>query len=296
MHPMSALPNLPLPNLYYLLRRCWQLALPGLLALLLAGLTGCAGQKRLDGVREFAALAPTLTSYADLSQRYRHTSHREQPYLSPAADQRERALDEKRRDAYPDFMAIQQAVVAYMRALGTLAGGEQFSVDDQVKGAAAGIKAWPDAGITDRHVSAYAGLTRLLARLVGGREQDKAVQALLREGYEPMQASLDAMGTVLRHYDKTHDNERAIVLGTLDVETAFADNPKDRLLAVLAKAHRQDKASEYRLLGLRHTLAARHVHEIQTRHQALVQGLDGVPASVRVATPAPVPTATGALP
>ncbi|WP_193615815.1 hypothetical protein [Massilia sp. YMA4] len=288
MRALSVHPTFP-----SLLRHCWRLAL---VALLLAGLTGCAGQRRLDEVREFAALAPTLTSYAELSQRYRDTYQREQPYLSAAADQRERAIDEKRRDAYPDFIAIGQAVIAYMRALGTLAGGEQFSVDDQLKGAATGIKAWPDAGITDRHVSAYAGLTRLLARLVGARQQDKAVQALLREGYEPMQASLDAMSTVLRHYDKTHDNERAIVLGTLDVETAFADTPKDRLLAVLAKAHRQDKASEYRLLGLRHTLAARHVHEIQTRHQALVQGLDGAPASVRVATPAPPSTATGAQP
>ncbi|WEF35404.1 hypothetical protein [Pseudoduganella chitinolytica] len=288
MHASSALPP---PS--SLLRRCWQLAL---LALLLAGLTGCAGQRRLEEVRQFAALSPTLTSYAELSQRYRDTYQREQPYLTAAAAQREKAIDEKRRDAYPDFMAIQQAVVAYMRALGAMAGSEQFRVDDQVKAAATGIKTWPDAGITDRHVSAYAGLTRLLARLAGGRQQDQAVQAMLREGYEPMQASLEAMSTVLRHYDKTHDNERAIVLGMLDVETSFADNPHDRLLAVLAKAHRQEKASEYRLLGLRHTLAARHVHEIQTRHQALVQGLEGAPASVRVATPAAVPTATGALP
>jgi len=265
---------------------------------LLAILAGCAGQQRLTEVRDFAAKAPTLNSYTELSQRYRDTWQREQPYLTAAADQREKAIDARRREAYPDFIAIHHAVVTYMRALGALAGGDQFDLDDQIKAGADGIKAWPDAGITERHVNAYAGLTRLLARLVGGRAQDKAVQTMLRDGYEPLQASLDAMSTVLRHYDKTHDNERAIVLGMLDVETPFADNPRDRLLAVLAKAHRQDKATEYRLLGLRHTLAARNVNDIQTQHQALARQLGIVPAGVHVASPAnaPVSAVAGATP
>ncbi|GGY86424.1 hypothetical protein ACFFTM_16485 [Pseudoduganella plicata] len=260
-----------------------------LLLWIMALLAGCASQQRLSEVRDFAAKAPTLSSYTDLSQRYRDTWQREQPYLTPAADAREKPIDAKRRDAYPDFIAIHHAVVTYMRALGALAGGEQFDMQDQIKATAEGIKAWPDAGITERHVNAYAGLARLLARLVGGREQDRAVQTMLRDGYEPMQASLDAMSTVLRHYDKTHDNERAIVLGMLDVETPFADNPRDRLLAVLAKAHRQDKAAEYRLLGLRHTAAARHVNDIQMQHQALARDYGIAPSTMRVASP-PTPS------
>ena len=280
--PVPAAPGRLLQRLFLL----WVLAI----------LAGCASQQRLTDVRAFAAKAPTLSSYTELSQRYRDTWQREQPYLTAAADAREKPIDAKRRDAYPDFIAIHHAVVTYMRALGALAGGEQFDLDDQIKATAEGIKAWPDAGITERHVNAYAGLTRLLARLVSGRAQDKAVDAMLRDGYEPMQASLDAMSTVLRHYDKTHDNERAIVLGMLDVETPFADNPRDRLLAVLAKAHRQDKAAEYRLLGLRHTAAVRHVNDIQAMHQALGREYGIAPASVRVASPATPSATAGATP
>ena len=255
-----------------------------LLALIL--LTGCATQKRLESVRGFAAGAPTLSSYAELSQRYRDTYQREQPYLTAAADQREKQLDAKRRDAYPDFVAIHHAVVTYMRALGALAGDGQYDMGGQIKEVATNIKTWPDAGITDSHVNAYAGLARLLARYAGAAKQDDAVLAMLREGYQPMQASLDAMSTVLRHYDKTHDNERAIVLGMLDVEIPFANEGKDRLLGVLARAHRQDKATEYRLLGLRHSLAARHVNTVREQYQALTRDLGVVPANIHVAAPA----------
>src|SRR5450830_1705994 len=265
-----------------------------LLAVLL--LTGCATQKRLEAVRDFAAGAPTLSSYAELSQRYRDTYQREQPYLTGAADQREKQLDAKRRDAYPDFIAIQQAVVTYM---GALAGDGQYDMGGQIKEVATNIKTWPDAGISDTHVNAYAGLARLLARYAGAARQDEAVLAMLREGYEPMQVSLDAMSTVLRYYDKTHDNERAIVLGMLDVEIPFTNEGKDRLLGVLARAHRQDKATEYRLLGLRHSLAARHVNTVREQYQALTRELGVAPASIHVAAPAgpAVPrTSQGATP
>jgi hypothetical protein len=142
---------------------------------------------------------------------------------------------------------------------------------------AKGIKAWPDTGLTDRYVNAYAGLARVVARGVSGRAQDRAVQDMLRDGYVPLRDTLDAMNDVLRYYDKNHDNEQAIVLGMLETEIPFADRPQDRLLAALAKAHRQDKQHEYRLLGLRHTLAAQHVREIRARHEALYRALDPVP-------------------
>ena len=254
--------------------------------LMAAVLAGCAGSARLKEARAFAADAPKLTGYTELSQRYRDTYQREKPYLSPAADKAEQATDAKRRDAYPDFIAIHTAVVAYIRALGALAGDEQFDVGDQIKDVATGIKAWPDTGLTDRYVNAYSGLARVLARAVTRPRQDKAVQEMLREGYEPMRDSLEAMSTLLRYYDKNHDNERAIVMGMLETEIPFADKPQQRLLAALAKAHEQEKANEYRLLGLRHTLAAKNVQEIRTRHEALYRGLDPLPAppAARVAS------------
>ena len=67
----------------------------------------------------------------------------------------------------------------------------------------------------------------------------------------------------------------------LDVEIPFADTPRDRLLAVLAKAHRQARAQEYRVAGLRHTLAMKHVAAIAAAHTALLHRLEqpGDPAA-----------------
>jgi len=242
-------------------------------------LAGCASNARLQEVRSFADDAPKLAAFHDLSQRFRDTWQRAQPYLSSAAAQREEAIDRKRQAAYPDFVALHTATITYMRALGALAGGEQFDYGKQVKQLASGIKAWPETGLTDRHVNAYAGLARVLLRAASARRQDQAVQAMLREGYEPLQGTLDAMHTLLRYFDKQHDNEQRIVLGMLQVEIPYADAPRERLLAALARAHQQEKMREYRLLGLRHTLAAKHVADLRARHAALYQALDPAPAS-----------------
>ncbi|WP_426342284.1 hypothetical protein ACN9MZ_11645 [Pseudoduganella sp. S-14] len=261
-----------------------------LLCLLLAA---CASNPRLQEVRALAGDAPKLAGFNDLSQRFRDTFQREQPYLSAAAVQREEALDRKRHDAYPDFVALHSAATTYLRALGALAGGDTFNYGDQVQQMSHSIKAWPDTGLSDRHVNAYAGLVRLLLRSATAREQDQAVQAMLREGYEPLQGTLDAMHTLLRYFNKNHDNEQRIVLGMLAVEIPYADAPRDRLLAALARAHQQEKLKEYRLLGLRHTLAAQHIDAIRERHAALYRGLDPLPATDAAGTaPSAIPPAT----
>jgi predicted nucleic acid-binding protein len=247
-----------------------------LLCLLLAA---CAGNPRLQEVRALADDAPKLAGFSDLSQRYRDTFQREQPYLSPAAAQREEAIDRKRHEAYPDFVALHTAATTYLRALGALTGGDTYDFGDQVKHLSESIKAWPDTGLTDRHVDAYARLVRVLVRATTGRAQDRAVQAMLREGYEPLQGTLDAMHTLLRFFNKNHDNEQRIVLGMLEVEIPYTDAPRDRLLAALARSHQQEKSKEYRLLGLRHTLAAQNVEAIRERHAALVRGPDPLPAT-----------------
>lgn len=259
---------------------------PFLVLLLLAALSGCATPEpsRLREVRAFANEAPKLAGFADLSQRFRDTYQREQPYLNAASVRTEVQLDDRRREAYPDFVALHQSVMLYMRVLGALADGGTYDAGDQIKGLASGIKAWPDTGLTDRHVNAYAGLTRALARVFTGHAQDQAVQTLLREGYTPLQESLDAMAVLLRTFDKHHDNEQAIVLGMLDVEIPFANTPRDRLLAAIAKAHRQEKVREYHLLGLRHTLALQHVEAIRKQHETLV-----LQAALQPALPAPSP-------
>lgn len=264
-----------------------------LLCLLLAA---CASNPRLTEVRSLADDAPKLAAFSDLSQRFRDTYQREQPYLAAAAAQREEVIDRKRRDAYPDFIALHTAATTYLRALGALAGGDSFNYGDQVKQLAEGVKAWPETGLSDRHVNAYSALVRLLLRASMGRAQDQALQTMLREGAEPLQGTLDAMHTLLRYFNKNHDNEQRIVLGMLEVEIPYADAPRDRLLAALARAHQQEKVREYRLLGLRHTLAAQHIDQMRERHAALLQGLDPLPAAAAAAGAAPPATLQGAQP
>jgi hypothetical protein len=239
------------------------------IVLLLAALAGCASNPRLQAARDFAAEAPHLAGYADLTKHFRDIYQREQPYLSPAADQRERPLDAQRHAAYADFMAIYEVVRLYMQTLGKLADGDSFDLEKPIKSLGSGIKAWPDTGLTDRHVNAYTGLTRLLAHAATEPYQERTVQAMVRDGEAQIQPLLEAMQNLLRYYDKSSDNERDIVLGMLEVEIQFADTPPERLLAALAKAHRQAKVQEYRLIGLRHTLAIKQVAAIAAAHQAL---------------------------
>lgn len=260
-----------------------------LMCLLLAA---CASNPRLQQARALAEDAPKLAGFNELSQRYRDTYQREQPYLSAAADQREQAIDSKRHEAYPDFVALYDAASTYLHALGALANGETYDFGEQVTHMSDSIKAWPDTGLTDRHVDAYARLVRLLARAASMREQDKAVQAMLREGYAPLQGTLDGMHTLLRYFNKNHDNEQRIVLGMLEVEIPYADAPRDRLLAALARSHQQEKLKEYRLLGLRHTLAAQNIEAIRERHAALYRGLEPLPASAADMAPPAIPPAT----
>ncbi len=268
-------------------------------ALLLAALAGCAANPRLQETRDFAADAARLGGYVDLSERFRETYARERPYLTVAADTRERAADAERRAVFDDVMAIHDAVALYMRTLGQLAGAGAFTLDAQVKALGSGIRAWPAAGLDDSHVSAYTGLARVMARAATGRQQENAVLLAVREAEPHLQALLDAMQRLLRYYDKSSDNERAIVLGMLDVEIPFADTPRDRLLSALAKAHRQARAQEYRLAGLRHTLAMKHVAAIAAAHTALLYRLEqpGDPAATAALQQAAgtLRTSTGAV-
>jgi hypothetical protein len=260
-------------------------------------LAGCAASPQLREARELGAEAPALQGFVDLSQRYRDTYQREQPYQGKAADTREQAVDAGRRAAYRDLIALHTAVTTYLRVLGALAGGERFDPGDAIKDLAKGVKAWPDTGLTDRYVNAVSGLARVLARAVTRRAQEDAVATMLRDGYVPLRDALDAMSAVLRYYDSQHDNEQAIVLGMLDTEIPFAGQPEQRLLAALAKAHRDDRLAEYRLVGRRHTLALQHVASIRARHEDLYRKLDAgaaAPAAPTVSSSAAASSATSA--
>ncbi|MFC0168826.1 hypothetical protein ACFFKC_12140 [Pseudoduganella danionis] len=243
-------------------------------------LSGCASSTpQTAAVREFAALAPNLQSYHELTERYRHTYQREQPFLTPEADAFERQQDRQRQQACDDFVKLQGGVQAYMQALGRLAGDKQYDLEDQVKAMGSGIRAWPDQGLDDRHVSAFAGLSRLLARAVTAPAQQAALQDLLRSGAPAVQQLLEAMQTLLRLYQRSSENEQAIVLGMLETELPYADPQRQRLLRALAGVLQQEKRNEYRLFGLRSTLARQHLDSIIASHQALLAQLPAAPTS-----------------
>ncbi|MYM91957.1 hypothetical protein GTP91_32865 [Rugamonas sp. FT82W] len=236
----------------------------------LALLGGCASSSpHMAEVRAFAAQAPHLGAYHELTERYRTTYQREQPFLSAAADLRERQLDQQRQASSEDFARLQTGVQAYMQALGRLAGDKQYDLEDQVKSMSGGIKAWPEHGIDERHVNAYAGLARLIARTLTRPAQDSAVRELLRDGHQAMQELLGAMRTLLRLYDKSSDNEQKIVLGMLETELPFVDTRRDRLLLALSKSLQHDKQAEYRLTGARNAQAQRNLAAIEQSHRAL---------------------------
>nr|WP_315218965.1 hypothetical protein [uncultured Duganella sp.] len=251
-----------LPRLFLLL---------GLLALL----GGCASSTpRMAEVRAFAAQAPKLNAYHELTERYRTTYQREQPFLSAAANAREAELDARRRQACDDFVKLQYGVQAYMQTLGVLAGDEQYELRDQLKTIGGGIKAWPDSGIEEKHVDAFTRLTTLIARAITAKTQERAVNQVMREAEQPVRDLLEAMTTLLRLYDKSSENEERIVIGMLESEIPFLDPTRDRLLTALAKSQQQSKQAEYRLIGQRQTLAQKNLAAIEQSHRAL---LDQIP-------------------
>ena len=242
-------------------------------------LGGCASSTpQTAAVRDFAALAPKLQSYHELTERYRYTYQREQPFLDASADASERLQDRERQQACDDFVKLQSGVLAYMQALGQLAGDKQYDLEDQVKGMASGIRAWPDKGLDERHVNAFAGLSRLLARSVTAPAQQAALQDLLRDAAPAVQQLLDAMQNLLRLYQRSSENEQAIVLGMLETELPYADPQRQRLLRALAGVLQQEKRKEYHLFGLRSTLARQHLETIAEHHQALLAQLPAAPA------------------
>jgi hypothetical protein len=246
-----------------------------MLALSLATmLGGCASSTaRMAQVRELAAESAKLGAWHDLTERYRDTYAREQPYLSPEADARERAQDAARRAASADFLRIGRGVQLYMQTLGALAGDNQYDLEDQVKSAGTAIKAWPDSGLDDRHVNAYAGLTRLLVHAIGSRYQERAVRELVQAGDTPLQALLDAMRILLRTYAGSNDNEQAIVTGLLEVNLPYRAAPDQRLLATLAKVQLRALRSEYKLIDRRLALTARNLDAIAAGHKTLLAQL-----------------------
>ncbi len=243
-------------------------------------LGGCAtSSDRLPATPQVLALADdakALQSFAELALRHRDSYDRLRPYLNEQQEAGEKLLDRQRRAMHADVALIQLGVTQYLQGLGQLARQDRFAYTGEINAAGVAIRAWPGTGIDDHAVSAYTILLRLLARMHGDNGQRQLLGQLMHDGDAALQTLMSTLNSLLRLYDKAGDNERDIVLGLLETNIAFADTPPQRLLAVLAKTVQQSKVDEYRLYGLRHTLAQRQLAALALEHARLA-GMGALP-------------------
>jgi hypothetical protein len=241
------------------------------ISVFLCCLAGCANLKE---VQSFAGESAKLSAYTELTTRFRDTYQREKPYLSGEADRIAKSNDKNRIEAYADMVKIHQAVSLYMQTLAKLAGDDTLDLTKQVGALGSGIKAYPDLGIQKSHVDAFFNIARIVSRWATSAYQQRAVREMVIEADAPIQTMLEGMLSLVRYYEKTNENERDIVLGLLETEIPFANSPKDRLLATLARVHVQSKSSEYQTVKRKYAEAERGLKRIAEGHRKLAENID----------------------
>jgi hypothetical protein len=234
-------------------------------------LVNCAN---LKGVRDFASESAKLSAYTELTTQFRDTYQREQPYLPVETDRLAQENDKKRKAAYGDLLKIHQRVTLYMQALATLAGKNTFDISKQIDSLGVGIKAYPDLGVDEKQVDAVANISKVITKWITTAYQERAVRSMIKEGDSHLQTVLDGMMGLVRYYRKTNENEKNTVLGLFEMEIPFADNPKDRLIATLARAHVQSKTSEYAAVQRKYNEAEKGLRSIAMGHRKLLENID----------------------
>lgn len=239
-------------------------------------LAGCAN---LQPVRDFANASAELSSYTQLTDRFNTTYERERLYLSGPVDTRAQTNDKKRKAAYADLVRVHQTASLYMQTLAKLAGEDTYDLSGEIKGISGGIKAHPDFGVSAAHVDAVANITTLVTKWAMAGLQEKAVKEMVREGDASFQLLLAGMQDLVRLYSKTNENEKKRVLGFFEVELLYADTPKDRLLATLARVHENAKRREYEQAQSLYLSAEKGLQKVADGHKELVKHLDDLSGS-----------------
>jgi hypothetical protein len=233
-------------------------------------LTACTNLKE---VRDYAAESAKFSTYTELTVRFRDTYSREQPYLTGEADKVAQATDLGRKAAYGDLIKVQQSVSLYMETLAGLAAENGFSVSKELDALKGGIKAHPEFKIDAKQVDAVSSITQIVAKWVTSAYQERAVRTMIKEGNEPLQTLLDGMGSLIRIYKATNENEKNDVLGVFQTNLPFADK-KDAMLIALARAHVQTKTLEYNNVQLKYELAEKGLKNISDGHKKLYENVD----------------------
>jgi hypothetical protein len=236
-------------------------------------LSACA---QLKEVRDFAGESAKFSDYTDLTTRFRDTFERELPYLDDENIINEAKIDKGRKQVYPDLLKIHDRVSLYLKTLARLAGEDRFDVSKPMGAVEEGIKANPTFGIDPKHVDAYSELGKIVAKWITSAYQQSAVRAMIREGNEHLQVSLEGMAGLVRLYRKTHTQEKKIVFGVFDIELPFHDKPQDRLLRVLTRAHLQTKEVEYKVAEAKYDDAEKGITKIAEGHAALYKDINNI--------------------
>lgn len=234
-------------------------------------LTGCAN---LQPVRDFANASAELSGYTQLTERFNTTYERERLYIAGPVDLKAQANDSKRKAAHQDLLTVHKTATLYMQTLAKLAGEDTYDLSGEIRSIATGIKSHPDFGITSAQVDAVANLSTLLTKWVTSGVQEKAVKEMVREGDASFQTLLEGMGHLVRLYAKTNENEKRTVLGFFEIELLYADTPKDKLLATLARVHEDTKRKEYEQAQLMYLNAEKGIRKVSEGHKELLKHLD----------------------
>jgi len=233
-------------------------------------LTGCTN---LKVVRDYASESAKFSAYTELTDRYRDTYQREQPYLDVEDDKGEKATDEKRQAAYENLIKIHQSLTAYMQTLAQLAGEDTFSLSKDVGALSGSIQQLPELGIGTDQVEAYTGIVQIVARWSTTGKQERAVRKMVEEADPSVQKLLAGMRHLVGLYRKTNQNERARVVGVFEVQIPFTGEPKDVLLNRLARAHVQAKTWEYKQADQQYAKAEKALAAMAEGHRKLREGL-----------------------
>ena len=232
------------------------------------------GCTNLAEVRQFSGESAKLAAYTELTEHFRDTYAREQPYLYGDEDKLAKTNDLRRKAAYGDLVKIHDNISRYMATLARLAGEDTFDLSHGVLGIADGIEAYPELGIDEAHVDAYSKVVTIVSKWLTSAYQESAVKSMVKEGAKPIATTLEGMSNILRYYQKTHENEKRQVTGFLDGLVRIEQQANNRLLASLGRAHLQEKQASYSATDARIKSAQDGVKAVSEGHAALVKNID----------------------
>jgi len=209
-------------------RKTWTFRRPLDLAavLLVSGLAACTN---LAAVREFAKTSASSADFAQVVTDYESSPERQLIYQQEGeANERLKALAERRKDQAPRLLDCQKIIVDYMDALGDLAADELTSVDSELDGLSkaleeAGFIGDADKVISKASASAAAAIAKVLIRVVQDGWRKGEVCKIVLEVNPHLQEALAGMKEVLDLDLRTSlQNERAAIEKRFGAWTASA--------------------------------------------------------------------------